>query len=400
MSPTEKKTPFGTGVSSFGQGYGLGMMLDPWLLLVAVGLLATSAFVIHGATAGDIPGSPDYYVVRQVAYGISGLILMLLLSRVDYSRLKEFKVGIYSVMIFTIVLVLGVGGATRGSRRWIDLPFFNFQPSELGKVLLILSLAGFILAMSRKLNQPKATLKILGLGLFPALLVLLQPDLGTAMVFAVITVTLLYLAGTRWTHLAIIAAALVALTVLVLVLLPKAGVTVLKDYQVQRLTAFLHPEEELSESAYQQNQALIALGSGRHTGRGVEEATQTRLDFLPEHHTDFIFAVIGESYGFVGAGIVLSLYALLIWRGLRILTTAKDMYGVLVAGGIVAMLMFQVFINIGMNTGIMPITGVPLPLMSYGGSSVIVTFIAIGLLQSIYARSRERVPGQVSVVPT
>jgi rod shape determining protein RodA len=166
------------------------------------------------------------------------------------------------------------------------------------------------------------------------------------------------------------------------------GVHVLKPYQVQRLTGFLNPSHDPRNQTYNITQSLIAIGSGEKTGRGVAHATQTTLHFLPENQTDFIFAVVGETYGFVGAAVVLSLYALLIWRALRILTMAKNLYGTLIVGGILAMIMFQVFVNVGMTIGIMPITGVPLPLMSYGGSSVLVTFIALGLLQSIYVQAR------------
>jgi rod shape determining protein RodA len=165
------------------------------------------------------------------------------------------------------------------------------------------------------------------------------------------------------------------------------GVSVLEDYQTQRFTAFLNPSQDPADAGYQQAQSQVAIGSGQKVGRG-ELATQTRLDFLPEARTDFIYAVVGERWGFVGAGLVLSLYALLIWRGLRILTMAKNLFGALIAGGIVAMVLFQVFINVGMNVGIMPITGIALPLMTYGGSSVISNLLAIGLLQSIYAQGR------------
>jgi rod shape determining protein RodA len=158
---------------------------------------------------------------------------------------------------------------------------------------------------------------------------------------------------------------------------------------VDRLTAFLNPSDNPRSQGYQQNQSRIAIGSGRKTGRGTAKATQTRFSFLPEHHTDFVFAVVGEAFGFLGAAIVLSLYALLIWRTLRVLTLAKNLYGALIAGGIAAMLMFQVFVNIGMTIGIMPITGIPLPLMSYGGSSVLVTFLAVGLLQSIHVQAHQ-----------
>ena len=171
--------------------------------------------------------------------------------------------------------------------------------------------------------------------------------------------------------------------------LPAVGVNVLKPYQVDRLTSFLHPSDVAGKEGYQQQQSKIAIGSGEKTGRGVEKATQTELDFLPEHHTDFIFAVVGETYGFAGAALVLSLYALLIWRGLHILTQAKNLFGALIAGGITMMLLFQIFVNVGMTVGIMPITGIPAPLLSYGGSSMLVTFLALGLLQSISAQARE-----------
>ena len=174
----------------------------------------------------------------------------------------------------------------------------------------------------------------------------------------------------------------------VIVAAPAVGVEVLKPYQMDRLTAFVDPAENPAEEGYQQTQSLVAIGAGGKTGRG-DEATQTKLDFLPEHHTDFVFSVVGEEFGFMGAALVLSLFALLIWRCLRILTMSKNLYGTLIAGGITAMLMHQIFVNVGMTIGIMPITGVTLPLMSYGGSSVIVTFMAIGLLQSIHAQARE-----------
>jgi rod shape determining protein RodA len=204
----------------------------------------------------------------------------------------------------------------------------------------------------------------------------------------VVALAILFVAGTKWTHFAALGTLIVTAIVVVLVAAPAVGVQVLKPYQVDRLTAFLNPTDNPREEGYQISQSLAAIGSGEKSGRG-DQATQTKLDFLPEHHTDFIFSVVGEVFGFVGAALVLSLFALLIWRSLRILTMSKNLYGALIAGGITAMLMFQVFINVGMTIGIMPITGVPLPLMSYGGSSVIVTFLALGLLQSIHAQARE-----------
>ncbi|MDX6632878.1 MAG: rod shape determining protein RodA [Solirubrobacterales bacterium] len=362
--------------------------VDLLLLAAAVGLIGFSVFTLAAATHDDIPGNPLYFVIRQAIYAIVGLVLMFSVMSVDYSRFRELRVGLYAMLIGSITLVLVLGGATRGSRRWIELPFFRFQPSELGKVLLIAALAGFILDRVRRPDARRRTINLLLLGFTPATIIFLQPDLGTGVVYAVITLTILFLGGVRSSHFAAMAAATVALVALLLVAAPAAGLPVLKGYQQTRLTAFLHPSDDPSDSGYQVNQALIAVGSGQKTGRGEEKATQTRLDFVPERHTDFIFAVIGERFGFVGAAFVLSLYALLTWRALRILTLSKNLYGTLLAGGIAAMLMFQVFVNVGMSIGIMPVTGVPLPLMSYGGSSVLVTFIAIGILQSINAQAQ------------
>jgi rod shape determining protein RodA len=232
------------------------------------------------------------------------------------------------------------------------------------------------------------------LALIPALVVIPQPDLGTAMVYAAIGFILLFVAGTSWKQLTALVALGVVSIALVLVVAPAVGVHVLKPYQVQRLTGFLNPSSNPQNQTYNIHESLIAIGSGEKTGRGITGAHQTELGYLPAPSTDFIFASLGETYGFVGAAVVLSLYALLIWRALRILTMAKNLYGSLIAGGILAMLMFQVFVNVGMTIGIMPITGVPLPLMSYGGSSVLVTFIALGLLQSIHIQARIAAAGK------
>jgi rod shape determining protein RodA len=362
---------------------------DPLLLLAGAGLIACSVYVLSAATENDIPGNPHYYVIRQAVYGGVGIVLMLLFSRLDYSRLRELKLGLYGALIALIMLVFVVGAAARGSQRWITLPFFNLQPSEVGKVLLILALSAFAVDRVRRLDEWGTTVRIMLLALIPAMLVVGQPDLGSGMVYIVIAGAVLFVAGTKWTHFAVLGTLLVTAVVVVLVAAPAAGVHVLKPYQVQRLTAFINPGDNPRSQGYQLNQSIIGIGAGQKTGRGAEGATQTKLNFLPEHHTDFVFSVVGEAYGFLGCALVLSLYALLIWRGLRILTMSKNLYGALIAGGITAMLMFQVFVNVGMTVGIMPITGVPLPLMSYGGSSVLVTFLALGLLQSVYAQARE-----------
>ena len=366
---------------------GLSLPFDPILLLAVIGLCVASLVVLTGATADDIPGDPHYYVNRQAVYFGVGLVLAAILARIDYSRLREAKYVIYGMLIAGILAVSAAGTAARGSRRAIDVGFFSFQASELGKVLLVLALSAFVVDRSRSMQRRDTTVRVMLLTLIPAVLVIVQPDLGSGLVYIVIGLAVLFIAGTSWRHFAaLFALGAVALT-LTLVVAPKVGVTVLHGYQKDRLTAFLHPTDNPAKQGYQQNQSRIAIGSGEKTGRG-SHATQTKYNFLPEHHTDFVFAVVGERFGFIGAAFVLSLYALLIWRGLRILTVAKNLFGALIAGGIVAMLLFQVFVNVGMTIGIMPITGIPLPLLSYGGSSVLTTFLAVGLLQSIYAQGR------------
>ena len=363
------------------------LRFDFLLLLAALGLVACSLITLKGATRTTDPGHPLYYVDRQAIYAGVGLVVALVLSAVDYSRLRQFRYPMYGLIIVLNIVVFGMP-AIRGSHRWIPLPFLQFQSSEFGKVLLIVSLSAFLVERSRRLHERGTTARIMLLALVPAMIVMPQPDLGTGLVYVAIGFTILYFAGTSWKQLTALVAAFAASIAIVLVGAPAAGHHVLKPYQVQRLTGFLNPSHDPRNQTYNITESLIAIGSGQKTGRGVANASQTNLHFLPENQTDFIFAVVGETYGFVGAAIVLSLYALLIWRALRILTISKNLFGTLIAGGILAMLMFQVFVNVGMTIGIMPITGVPLPLLSYGGSSVLVTFIAVGLLQSIHIQAR------------
>jgi rod shape determining protein RodA len=361
--------------------------LDPLLVIATIGLIGFSVFTLALTTRGDVPGDPYYYTVRQAIYGVVGIALMLGLARMDYSRFRELRVGLYTFMVASIALVFVLGNATRGSKRWIELPFFTFQPSELAKLLLMLALAGFVIDRARRMPDWQRTARLLLIGLIPAAMVLVQPDLGTALVLGVIALAVLFVAGIKWTHFAFLGGLAALAIAFVLVLAPAVGVTVLHDYQQERLTSFLNPSSDPDDSSYQSNQALIAVGAGGKTGRG-DEATQTRNDFLPEHHTDFIFAAVGERFGFVGAAFCLSLYALLIWRALRIMTLSKNLYGSMIAGGIAAMLMFQVFVNVGMNLAIMPVTGITLPLMSFGGASALTTFMAIGVLQAIYVQAQ------------
>jgi rod shape determining protein RodA len=365
----------------------LRLPLDPLLTIAVIGLAICSLVTLGSATRNLIPRQPHYYVDRQALYLGVGVVCMLVLSRVNYGRLRNLKYGIYAAMILSILAVFALGHSANGAQRAISLPFLSFQASELGKVLLMLALAAYVVDRGRRLSARERTVHVMLGALVPAMLVIAQPDLGSGMVYMVIAFAVLYIAGTSWRQLAALAALIVLALTFVLLAAPVAGVHVIKPYQEERLTAFLHPSSDPQKQGYQQQEAKIAIGSGQKTGRGAN-SSQIPNGFVPESHTDFIFSAVGEQYGFVGAALVLGLYALLISRTLRMIVYAKDLFGSLVAAGAAAILMFQVFVNVGMTIGIMPITGVTLPLMSYGGSSVITTMLAIGLLQSIYVQAR------------
>jgi rod shape determining protein RodA len=375
------------------------LALDPLLTLAVLGLGLCSVKILTTTTSEAVAGRPDYYSERQGVYLAIGAVLMLLFARIDYARLRHYKNWIYGGLMLSILAVLGLGHAGgEGSVREISFPLFSFQASELGKILLILALAALLVDRSRQLGERETTARVMLAALVPAMFVIAQPDLGSGLVYLTIALTVLFVAGVPWRHLAGLAALGAVAFALVLGVAPAVGVHVLKPYEVERLTDFLNPSKNYSseQAGYQQQQAKIAIGAGQKTGSAVND-TQIKGDYVPENNTDFVFASIGARYGFVGAALVLSLYALLIWRTLRILTMSKDLFGALVAGGVAAMLMFQVFVNVGVTIGIMPVTGVTLPLMSYGGSSVITTLLAMGLLQSIYvqARTAEALKGRV-----
>src|SRR5918994_5957538 len=236
--------------SAIGERFNLPYF-DGVLLAAAIGLIAFSVFPLATATRDDIPGQPLYFMLRQSVYGLVGIALMLAVARIDYSRFREIRVGIYSAMIAAICLVLVFGAAARGSRRWIELPYFRFQPSELAKVLLIVALAAFVIEHRRRGGDWRSTVRILAIGLAPAALVFLQPDLGTALVIGVITLAILLLSGVPWKHFAAIGGAMAAIAAIALVLAPVAGMPILKDYQQERLTSFLNPSDDPTDSSYQ-----------------------------------------------------------------------------------------------------------------------------------------------------
>jgi rod shape determining protein RodA len=322
-----------------------------WLLVGAIAaLVGVGLWAISGITSHDVDGDPSYYLVRQGIFALLGAIAFFLALFVDPELYRKHKWWIYGLMTGGMVFVILVGEAARGSRRWIDLGFFRFQPSEFGKLLFVLFLAAFLADRSKKLDEWRTTGAAIGLGLIPILLVFLQPDIGTALVYSIAIAAALFVAGTRWLHLATVGLVVALLITAVLWFLPAGGVT----------------------------------------GRGVSGSTQTNFQYLPEHATDFAFASFSEQRGFAGGALLLGLYLLVVWRGLRIVTIARDAFSAIAAGTIVVAFLFQVFVNVGMTIGLAPITGIPLPFVSVGGSAMITNLAAMGVLLAIGARSKAR----------
>ena len=357
-----------------------------WLLVAAVGaLVAYGLFAVAGITRYDVEGNESYYVLRQaIAVGL-GVVALLVALAIDPDRYRRAQRAIYGSTIVLMILVFLLAQETRGSKRWIDLGPFQFQPSEFGKLLFVLALAGFLADRARRLDA-RVVLQAVGLAVIPILLVFKQPDLGTSLVYTTALAACLFVAGARWTHLLALAAVGVTAVVSVVWLLPNVGIEVLEPYQKERLTGFANPDRDPGGTTYNVTQSITAVGSGGLDGRGVAGATQTRLDYLPEHATDFVFASFAEQRGFFGAALLLGLYLLVVWRGLRIITVSRDAYGAIVAGGIVMAFLFQIFVNVGMTMGIAPVTGIPLPFVTVGGSSMVANLAAIGVLLSIHAR--------------
>jgi rod shape determining protein RodA len=357
-----------------------------WILMLGVGaIVAYGLWAVAGITRFDVEGDENYYVVRQgiaVGLGFAGFLVAL---AIDPDRYRRAQRWIYGITLVGMLLVFPFADTTRGSKRWIEIGPFQFQPSEFGKLLFVLALAGFLADRARRLHEPRVVLQAIGLAAIPIALVFKQPDLGTALVYGTALVACLFIAGIRWSHLVLIVGTVAIVAASVIWFLPAAGVEVLEPYQAARLN-FTNLAEDPGGTAYNQTQSITAVGSGGLDGRGVEGATQTRLDYLPEHHTDFVFAALAEQRGFFGAALLLGLYLLVVWRGLRVITVSRDAYGAIVAGGIVIAFLFQVFINVGMTMGIAPVTGIPLPFVTVGGSSMVVNIVAIGVLQAIYAR--------------
>jgi rod shape determining protein RodA len=372
------------------EGLGLLRRLDFVLLGAVLGLVAFGLWAIAGVTRRDVLGSPDYYVTRQGIFAAVGLAFMAVGILLDPDAYRRHKRAVYAGTIGLLVLVILAGSVARGSKRWIDVSFFRFQPSEFGKLLLVLFLAAFLADRGRRISELSTPLTAVALASVPIVLVFVQPDIGSGLVYGAALAAVLFVAGTRWLHMAVLGIVAVVAILAVLWFLPAAGIQVLKPYQQARLTGFTHPDSDPQGATYNVNQSKTAVGAGGFDGRGVSGATQTNLHYLPEHATDFAFASLAEQRGFVGVAFLLMLYLLVVWRGLKIVTVAPSAFTAIAAGGIVSAFLFQIFVNVGMTIGIAPVTGVPLPLVSVGGSAMVANLAAMGVLLGIHARGRLR----------
>jgi rod shape determining protein RodA len=349
--------------------------MDLPLLLVS---LALSGF---GILAVYVAGTDarEAYATNQAIGFVVGFMGAIPLAIVDYRVWRRFLRPIYGLAIVMLLAVTVMGATANGATSWLDVGPIRVQPSEFAKPLMVVVLAGFF--AEKAVGEHEVFLKALGIMAVPSLLVLVQPDLGTATVFGAVFVVMAYVAGARLIQIG----GIVLAAVISMVLGVKLGI--LEEYQVARLTSFMSPSES-GDLGYQVAQSKMAIGSGGITGKGFDATTLANLGFLPEDHTDFIFSNLAERFGFVGSMALVLLFFLLIWRILHVATISRDRFGVLIAVGIGTMFLFHILVNVGMTMGIMPVTGIPLPFISYGRSSLVVSVMSLGLLQSIAMRSR------------
>lgn len=351
--------------------------IDWVLLLVSIALSAAGIMAVYVAGSE----ARQYYATNQAIGFVVGLVGAVPLALFDYRILKRYLKVLYVLVLVMLLVVTIAGEMAGGAQRWIDIGPVQVQPSEFAKLFMVIVLAGFFseVYVGGYLNF----LKGLGIVALPALLVFMQPDLGTALVFGAVFFTMSFIAGAKLIQLGLLTASAVGAFVLAVKL------KVLEEYQVARLTTFLNPESGGTDLGYQVAQSKTAIGSGGITGKGMEEATTlSNLGYLPEDHTDFIFANLAERIGFVGCLVLLLLFLILVWRILHVATISRDRFGVLIAVGVATIFLFHVFVNIGMTMGMMPVTGIPLPFISYGRSSLVVSVISLGLLQSVAMHSR------------
>jgi rod shape determining protein RodA len=354
--------------------------LDPVLLVATFLLTLIGAFAIYSAThqVGS-DADPFGFVKRQLIAWVVAAVLLGAVALVDYRMFKVWAPIIYGATLVLLLLVrTPLGTAAKGAQRGFYVGGFQFTPSELSKISLAIMLAAFLSELRTSELSLRDLIRASILAIVPMFLVFIQPDIGTTIVLAAILGGTVVVAGAKARHLGVLAAT----GVLLIALAFQMGL--IKEYQLERLRCFTGCAN--SEATYNKEQSQIAIGLGGVSGTGWLQGTQTNLNFVPEQHTDFIFTVIGEQFGFVGASTLLVLYALLLWRAIRIAMLSKDKFGTYLAAGIASMFAIQMFVNIGMTIGIMPITGIPLPFVSYGGSSLIANYIAVGLLLNIHMR--------------
>ena len=357
--------------------------IDPLLAVTTLALAGFGILMIHSATSYRLEASGQnelYYVVRQAIALAAGVAGMVAVAVFDYRVYRAWAPLLYGATLLMLGYVLVGGSVINGSRAWIQLGGLQFQPSELAKVALILMLATLFHERREEALGLRGLIEALGVAAVPMALILLQPDFGTFMVYVAIVFGVLLLARVRVRYM--VALGVIGIAAITAVLLSGA----LAEYQVKRLTAFVNPEEAAPGDIYNVRQAQIAVGSGQFLGRGLGNGSQTALSFVPENQTDFIFTVVGEELGFVGSMLMLTAFAIILWRGLRIAAASRDTFGTLIAGGVVAVFAFQLFINVGMTIGIMPVTGLTLPFVSYGGTSLISSLLMVGLLQNVHIR--------------
>lgn len=356
--------------------------VDIGLALGAIGVACFGLLMIYSATRARLVSEgidPGYYVKRQAVFVVVGIVVMALAAAVDYRRLRDFAPIFYGASVLALLAILTpLGKKSLGAQAWFQIGPYQLEPSEFAKIALIIGLAGFCASYKGRLGG-RELLIVLGLAAVPFALIYKQPDLGTALVLGAILFGVLMVGGLQTRHLALLGG--IALIGVVLVL----HFGVLKKYQQERLSAFLNSSSN-SEATYNVNQSKIAIGSGGVAGEGLFKGTQTNLSYVPEQQTDFIFTAVGEQLGLVGSALLLSLFVLIVWRTWRAAASARDATGTLICVGVLAMLVFQIFENVGMTMGIMPIAGIPLPFMSYGGSAVVCTFAGIGLVLNVQMR--------------
>ncbi len=350
------------------------------VILVVIGLLAiSSATGAHNLAEGGTM----LYVRKQISGIIIGTAALLVLLTIHYDNYRRFSQVIYwgNIALLAIVLIPGLGQEAFGAQRWIRIGGFQLQPSEFAKIFLIITLADLLTRKQGQLKNFSDLIPIMAHVALPLVLILRQPDLGTTMIILATVLAMLFVANVKGAHLGALVGSGIAISPLLWFML--------KDYQRKRLTVFINPGIDPLGDGYQIIQSRIAIGSGEFFGKGLFAGTQNQLKFLPMRHTDFIFSVIGEEMGFIGGLLVLLIFFFFLYRGIRIAMEAKDLFGSLMAVGLVASLAVQMFINIGMAMGIMPVTGKTLPFISYGGTSVMTSLICVGLLQAIYMRRQK-----------